>query len=146
MVTPLRRQLLITALVAVIAGLIGAFAGTRLFERSPPSSLHEAVHDELDLDTAQRARIEALEASFAIRRRALELEMRTANAELAAAIQSERGYGAGVTAAVDHFHDVMGRLQKETIEHVFAMRAVLTPAQAARFDTTVVRALTADPA
>ena len=50
-----------------------------------------------------------------------------------------------VTAAVDHFHSAMGELQKATIEHVFAMRAVLTPEQAARFDRTVVDALTADP-
>ena len=144
--TPWRRQLLLTAVVALLAGMVGAFAGTRLFEPSPPSSLHQSVHDKLDLDTAQRTRSDALEVDFAVRRQALEREMRAANAELAAAIQAERGYGPQVTAAVDHFHDVMGRLQKDTILHVFAMRAVLTPDQAARFDTTVVRALTADPA
>jgi hypothetical protein len=32
------------------------------------------------------------------------------------------------------------------IEHVFAMRAVLTPAQAAKLDRTVVKARTAEPA
>ena len=72
--------------------------------------------------------------------------MRSANAELAGAIQTERGYGPKVTAAVDHFHAAMGQLQKETIEHVFAMWAVLTPPQAAKLDRTVVKALTDDPA
>jgi nickel and cobalt resistance protein CnrR len=37
----------------------------------------------------------------------------------------------------------MGDLQKETLEHIFAMRAVLRPDQAAKFDQTVVKALTA---
>lgn len=140
------RQLLIVAVVAILAGLVGALIGNRLVARQASPSLHQAVHDELALDARQRTQIETLEARFAVRRRAFELEMRTANAELATAIQTERGYGPGVTAAVDHFHDVMGRLQKETIEHVFAMRSILTPAQAERFDRTVVKALTSEPA
>jgi hypothetical protein len=37
----------------------------------------------------------------------------------------------------------MGDLQKETLEHIFAMRAVLRPDQAAKFDDAVVKALTA---
>lgn len=38
----------------------------------------------------------------------------------------------------------MGELQKETLEHLFAMRAVLNPDQAKLFDSTVVKALTVD--
>ena len=36
----------------------------------------------------------------------------------------------------------MGELQKATLSHVFAMRAVLRPDQAARFDAAVAEALT----
>ena len=139
------RQLIATGLIALAAGLVGALAGGRMFDRAPPPALHQLVHHDLVLDAAQRARIDALESTFAVRKRLLELDMRSANAELAAAIQSERGYGPKVTAAVDHFHAAMGQLQKETIEHLFAMRAVLTPTQAATLDRTVVKALTADP-
>jgi len=57
-------------------------------------------------------------------------------------MEAEHGYGPEVSAAVDHTHQVMGELQKETLEHLFAMRAVLTPDQAARFDRTVTKALT----
>jgi Spy/CpxP family protein refolding chaperone len=110
------------------------------------SSLHATVHRDLDLTVEQTARIEALEREFAVRRKTLEQEMRAANAELAAAIEAEGQYGPAVTAAVDHFHVAMGDLQKATIEHVFAMRAVLTPEQARKFDRTVVDALTAEPA
>jgi len=39
---------------------------------------------------------------------------------------------------------IMGEQQKETLEHLFAMRSVLAPQQAKMFDSTVVKALTAD--
>ena len=70
--------------------------------------------------------------------------MRAANARLADAIEAEHGYGPQVTAAIDHSHMIMGGLQKETLEHLFAMRAVLNPDQAKLFDSTVVKALTVD--
>jgi hypothetical protein len=38
----------------------------------------------------------------------------------------------------------MGELQKQTLAHIFAMRAVLRPDQAAKFDRAVVEALTAE--
>ena len=88
--------------------------------------------------------IDAIEARYAVRRKALEFEMRAANARLAEAIEEEHGYGPKVTAAIDHSHTVMGALQKETLEHLFAMREVLNPEQAKMFDSTVVKALTAD--
>ena len=140
------RQLIAMGLIALAAGLTGAFIGARMLVNTAAPPLHQLVHHDLVLDAAQRARIDTLEATFAVRKRVLELDMRSANAELAAAIQTERGYGPKVTLAIDHFHIAMGQLQKETIEHVFAMRAVLTPPQAAKLDRSVVKALTADPA
>lgn len=139
------RGLLITALVAFAAGFGGVWLGMRVFAPGPSApSLHQVVHERLDLSAEQRARIETLEEMFAARKAALELEARTANAELAAAIREEHGYGPRVTAAVEHFHDAMGRLQTETIAHVFAMREVLDDEQKAAFDDSVVGALTAN--
>ena len=100
------------------------------------------VTDETGVLSA--AAIDAIEARYAVRRKALEFEMRAANARLAEAIEEEHGYGPKVTAAIDHSHTVMGALQKETLEHLFAMREVLNPEQAKMFDSTVVKALTAD--
>jgi hypothetical protein len=36
----------------------------------------------------------------------------------------------------------MGQLQKETLQHIFAMRGVLRPDQAAQLDAAIVKALT----
>ena len=107
-------------------------------------TLHEVIHKELRLNADQEQRIAVLEADYAVKRRALEAEMRAANADLAAAIREEHGYGRRVTAAVERFHGAMGRLQTVMIQHVFAMREVLTPAQREIFDNTVVSALTAE--
>ena len=70
---------------------------------------------------------------------------RAGSPKLASAIETEHGYGPQVSATIDHSHMVMGQLQKETLEHVFAMRALLNPAQAAQFDRVVVKALTQNP-
>ena len=139
-------RLFVIGLVAFAAALGGVFAGRLIVqpERSSESEIHSVLHSQLNLDAAQHAKIEAIEQRFAVRRKALELEMRAANAHLAEAIEAEHGYGPQVTAAIDHTHHVMGEMQKETLEHLFAMRAVLTPAQAGMFDRTVVKALTAD--
>ena len=112
--------------------------------RKSESELHAFLHNDLRLDAIQTAKIEAIEARYAVRKKALELDMRAANARLAEAIEAEHGYGPKVTTAVDHVHHVMGEMQKETLEHLFAMRAVLTGDQARKFDQTVVKALTAD--
>lgn len=104
--------------------------------------LHTLMHDQLDLDADQKARIEKLESLFAQRRKTLDAQLRQANVELAEAMTSEHQYGPKVADAVDRSHVAMGELQKVTLSHVFAMRAVLRPDQAARFDAAVGRLLT----
>lgn len=138
------RGMLLLAAIAFAAALAGVVAGRMLFgsPSTPENEIHALLHDGLDLDSHQLARIETLENRFAIERRALELELRTDNARLAGAIEAEHGYGPQVSAVVDQSHLVMGELQKQTLEHVFAMRAVLRPDQARKFDAAVVKALT----
>jgi len=101
------------------------------------------LHDQLGLDAGQTARLAGVEADFAARKQTLEARLRASNADLASAIAAEHGYGPRVAAAVDQSHHAMGDLQKATLEHVFAMRALLRPDQAARYDAEVVKALTA---
>lgn len=140
-----RRNLLI-GVIAFAAAIAGVFIGRTVLWPSPrlDNQLHVLLHEQLDLEPAQHAKLDILEAQFAVRRKALELEMRADNAKLAAAIGTEHGYGPQVSSAIDQSHMAMGQLQKETLEHIFAMRGLLRPDQAAKFDGAVVKALTAD--
>lgn len=135
---------LLVALVAFTAALAAVVLTRAWFAPAPlvENEVHALVHKELKLDADQQRRIRALEADFARRRGELEAEMRADNGRLAAAIAAEHGYGPKVADAVDRSHQVMGLLQKETLKHIFAMRDVLRPDQAARFDAAVVKALT----
>lgn len=141
-----RSRILLCALAAFLAAIGGVFVGRELF---PPraqsgSELHDVLHHKLELDPAQEAKLRVLEERFAVQRRALELELRADNARLAEAIEAEHGNGPRVAAAVDRSHAAMGELQKATLAHIFAMRQILRPNQAAQFDQAVVKALTDD--
>jgi len=138
------RGLLLTTVLSVAAAFAGAWGGAQyvMARMHEPAPLHALVHEKLNLTPDQERRIAGLERDFAVRRQTLEAEMRAANADLARAIGQEHAYSPAVQQAIDRFHRAMGELQKETILHVLAMRQVLTPVQAARFDDTVVKALT----
>jgi len=139
-------RIALIALIAFVAAVAGVYAAQTFSERQrkSESELHAFLHNELKLNASQEAKVEAIETRFAARKKALAADMRTANAVLADAIEAEHGYGPKVTIAVDHVHHVMGDMQKETLEHLFEMRAVMNADQARRFDQTVVKALTAD--
>lgn len=140
-----RAILLIVA--AFLAGLAGAFLGQRLAAPKPESggaALHRLLHEELELDAGQSEALARLEQRYAVRRRALEMEMRADNARLADAIELEHGKGPRVDAAIEASHQAMGDLQKETVAHVFAMRQLLKPDQQSRFDRAVAKALIDD--
>ena len=139
------KTLVATSLAAAVISSGATWAGAMwaMREREAPS-LHDIVHNELDLTSEQDRRLDEIEARFAARRPALEAEVRAANRELGAAIAASRGDTPEVHAAVDHFHGAMGDLQKATIAHVFEMRSVMTPEQATTFDAAVADALGRD--
>ena len=143
--TVLRRAVII-GVIAFLAAIAGVFIG-RVLLPAPShtgAELHVVLHNKLTLDAQQHTKLDALEATFSVRRKALELELRADNSRLADAIETEHGFGSRVAAAVDACHMTMGKLQKATLEHVFAMRSLLKPDQTAVFDQAVVKALTAD--
>lgn len=141
------RSMALTLILSVLVAILGVWGGAQyvMHRMQRPTPLHELVHEKLGLTADQENRIAGMERDHEARRQALEAEMRAANAQLAQAFQQTHAYTPQVQAAIDRFHSAMGELQKETIVHTLAMRAVLTPDQAARFDETVVRSLTEDP-
>lgn len=140
----LLRSLALTLVLSILGAGVGAWGGARYVTQQihRPTPLHELVHERLALSADQEAQIAGLERDERARERVHEAEMRAANAALAQALQHDHADTPEVQAAIDRFHLAMGALQKETILHILAMRAVLTPEQAAKFDETVGRSLT----
>lgn len=141
------HRYILVALVAIVAALLTVYA-TRLLsarEEATGSDLHALLHGEIKLTPDQERQIDVLETRFAQDRRDLDQQLRGANAAIAAAYRSEHAYGPKVSGAIDRLHVVMGELQKLTLRHVVAMRAVLSPSQAAVFDRAVDKALTGTP-
>jgi hypothetical protein len=140
----LARTVLLTVVLAAAAAGLGAWGGVRYAVSGvhTTSSIDEVLHHRLHLTADQTKRIEGLEREFAARRVSLDAEMRAANAQLAEAYSKGHAYTPQVQAAIDRFHRAMGELQKASISHVIAMRAVLRPDQTTLFDDTVVTALT----
>jgi Spy/CpxP family protein refolding chaperone len=135
-------------LLCAAAGAAGGWLGARyaLARAQAAPGLDEVLHSQLHLTEAQNAQIARLEHAFAVRKALREGEMRAANRDLAAALTANHRFGPQDAAAINRFHAAMGALQTETIEHVIAMRAVLNPDQAAKFDRTVSETLGArDP-
>ncbi|HTW73717.1 MAG TPA: periplasmic heavy metal sensor [Steroidobacteraceae bacterium] len=134
--------LLVTVLAAAGGGWLGVRYGLAQSRSSP--SLDQLLHRELDLSGAQRDQLAALERSYAMQRRQLEAQARAANRDLARAILAEHRYGPDAELAIARFHGAMQSLEQRTIQHVLAMRAILTAQQAKQFDQTVATALTSD--
>ena len=142
----LSKTVLVMLAVTVIAGVGGGWLGVRYgVEHARPSAgLDQLLHHELTLTADQQRQIEQIEADFKTRRKVLEDQMRAANRELAAAVLNQHQYGPDAEKAIEHFHEAMKTLQEETIRHVYAMRAVLTPGQVQKFDQTVAWSLESD--
>jgi hypothetical protein len=132
-----------TLLTAVIGGWAGVNYGLRHVH--PPPQLDDLVHTQLKLSRAQNDKLTVLENAFAARRLKYETEIRAANRDIAAAITVRHQYDAGTQEAVERLNSAMMGLQRATVEHVIAMRALLSRDQVSQFDSIVNQALVVAP-
>jgi Spy/CpxP family protein refolding chaperone len=132
-------MLLVTALAGGLAGWAGVEYG--LHRVASQEDLDTVLHHDLDLTADQKARIGAMESSFATDRAGYQAEMRAANRQLARALTKAQPDEHEIEAAVRRFHTTMAALQVRTVKHVLSMRSVLTPQQVGIFDATVQKTL-----
>lgn len=151
--TPFLRQLLVTVVLAGLAGFVGVWVGVgtrRMEPAQAPAPLRAAV-DELvqrglvGLTAQQKSRISTVEADYAHKRTALRAQIAAANVELGNALAEEMSLGPLADTSIQHLQTAVGELQRATVVYVLQLRAVLTPQQQAVFDDKVVAALMATP-
>ena len=143
----MKKAILFLAAIGVVAAA-ACFFTLRWSQRRVTTdevTSHEWLHHELSLTEAQVKALEPLESIFGERQRQLAEALRDANRQLARAIAEDKGYTPRVNAAVEHVHHCMGDLQKASIKHVFAMRAVLSPEQGDKLLVLARQALEQSP-
>ena len=115
--------------VAVVASLSCALTSRCWPRVLPQPDFHHWVHQQLNLTPEQDKALDAQEESFAARKKLLNEEIQQANVELATVMQQDKEYSPRVVAAVEKIHHAQSDLEKATLEHIFAMKSVLTPEQ-----------------
>ena len=123
----LAAMLVVVAFVAVGACFVTFRFLVPLRVNSVPT--HEWIHQQLNLTADQIIALEPIEEQFQQRKSELLDQIRSANKELAQAIKENQVYSTRVSAAIEKIHRAQGELQEATLQHVFSMKATLTPEQ-----------------
>ena len=123
------RALTLLALVAVVACAACWFTARYLHRQEEAAEAHEWVHTQLGITPEQNMELESIEQRYAEQKKHLGEMLRIANAELGKAILEDRSDSERVKAAVARIHQAQGELQNATLQHIFEMKAVLTPQQ-----------------
>lgn len=122
---------LLIILVAIVASASCVLTGhyLRHDEAAQQRDFHHWLHEQLDLTPDQNRALDAQEAQFSAKKKDLIGELQDANAALAQALVKDREYSPQVQAAVERIHHAQSNLEKATLEHIFDMKPILTPAQ-----------------
>ena len=146
---PFWRNLIITVVVALVAGGIGGWMGAQNVFDSDVQSLplrqtvHEIVSRDLKLTPSQSAEVQAIEDKYYNRRTTLREDVAVANRELADALMADMAFGREAQQASNHVEQGLGQLQRATILYVLQVRDVLTSEQQMIYDRKVREVLTA---
>jgi len=141
------RTTILFFFVVIGVAAISALA-TRHFTEPPahtPHSMHEWLHEELNLTEEQSASLTRLEEQFATKEAGVRTAFNDANRHLATVIREEGAFTPRVGAAVEEVHRQMGELQKLSISHLFEMTTVLDPEQNEKLMGYAEKALTGTP-
>jgi Spy/CpxP family protein refolding chaperone len=106
---------------------------------------HAWMHKHLDITPEQHAIMEPLEAEFAERRVILRTAIRKSGHEVAESISAADPNDIRLKSALEALNRSQGDLQRLTLDHFFAMKRHLRPAQAKRLLDWTYDSLTREP-
>ncbi len=142
----LGKLVLLLVLVALVAAS-ACWTTSHLVGRLQvhPIDDHRWLHAQLEITADQDKALESEETRFTARRQELIGTIRRDNAELAAAMAQDRDYSPRVQAAVEKIHHAQSMLEEATLEHIFAMKPILSEQQFDRLLKLTSEALTGPP-
>jgi hypothetical protein len=127
----LARLVFLLVVVAFVAA-VSCWTTSHLFLNravQPPGDFHHWLHAQLAITPDQDKALEPEETRFATQRKELIAEIQKDNAELAGVLAQDREYSPRVMAAIEKVHHARGALEEATLQHIFAMKPILTAAQ-----------------
>ncbi len=146
------RNILLTIVVALVAGAAGGWVGTRGALQEDAQTLplrqtvQDIVHKDLRLTPGQTRDIQSIENRYFEHRTELRQRVSAANRELADALMADMAFGREAQQAANHVEEGLGDLQRATILYVLEVRDTLTPEQQLTYDRKVREVLTATAA
>jgi nickel and cobalt resistance protein CnrR len=128
---------LLWALATILLAGGTAFLVTRIIPRDPASSrpaaeddFHHWMHEQLKLTSAQHDALDPIEKAFEKERARLRSEIARAGRDLADAVRQGKSGSPEIEAALTRLNAAQAALQRATLDHFFAMKDHLEPAQA----------------
>lgn len=157
------RGLIITVVIALAAGFIGArlgALGSSAAGRAEGISVRQSVDAllarDFKLTADQKRQIEEIDERFTKTHNIVWADINNADAKLASAVAINMPNGTlenvedmnlspDAKSAIQGIEDGVGRLHTESILYVLQVREVLTPAQRKNFDEHIIMALMRSP-
>jgi Spy/CpxP family protein refolding chaperone len=125
------------ALATVLLAGGTAFLVTRAIPHAPSAphaaaeeDFHYWMHEQLKLTPAQHDALDPIEKAFEKERARLRTEIAAAGRDLADAVRRGKSGSPEIDAALTRLNAAQAALQRATLDHFFAMKDHLEPAQA----------------
>ena len=157
------RGLIVTVLIALAAGFVGARLGalgssaaSRPAQGSVRQSVDALLAKDFKLTDAQKQQVEQIDERFTKTHNLVWADINSSDAKLASAVAINMPNGTlentgdmnlspDAKAAIQGIEDGVGRLHTESILYVLQVREVLTPEQRKNFDEHIIMALMRSP-
>lgn len=104
--------------------------GSHPHHRASEDDFHRWMHEQLTLSDAQEKALHPIEVIFETDRERLRAEIAEAGRELADAVRGGKADSPEIDAALSRLSAAQAKLQRVTLDHFFAMKDHLDPAQA----------------
>ena len=132
-----RSNIYLWLIATILVAALTAWAVTQRLPSPPEASiqapsglsLHEWMHQHLEISSTQHAILDPLESAFESQRVQLRQQIRQSGEVLAIAIR-DAAPDAAILAHQEKLNAAQGRLQQATLKHFIEMKQYLNPAQA----------------